>query len=182
MKKLILLALTCTVIVMSNCTPSPSPGPATPTPTSTSGTMTVNQAALIGDWIWDSSIYYNVGNRTKKWTNLNEIIYSPLSIISNTLQSGSHMVFKSSKDLSGYYDLDFYTNTGIIPGSYYMLPSDNQFQMWRKPFGTLGPPMPFEWGTNGLWYYISILNSNKLVYQDWLPGQVAQGAIAYYHK
>ena len=62
MKKLILLALICTAIVLSNCTPSPSPGPATPTPTPTptpTYTMTATETALVGDWIWDSTTCCN---------------------------------------------------------------------------------------------------------------------------
>lgn len=61
MKKLILLALTCTAIVMSNCTPSPSPGPATPTPTPTptpTTTFTHADSLISGNWILDLTEMY----------------------------------------------------------------------------------------------------------------------------
>jgi len=60
MKKLILLALTCTAIVLSNCTPAPSPTPAAPAAPATIPTTTFTHAdsLISGNWILDLTEMY----------------------------------------------------------------------------------------------------------------------------
>ena len=182
MKKLILSAITCFVIVLSSCnqnSPTPAPAtPATPTPTPTSS-MTATETALVGDWIWDKTESYTSGGYS--------FIYTPSTFQSsggaattNTLYAGSHMVLKSSF-LNGTAN----TNS-LVPqtynADYYSYQSGSSF-WYVKPIAagdqlfTNGSGIPYCNVGN-----IITLNSTNLVTQQWLPGQIPNGNKCYYHK
>ena len=178
MKKLILSALTCTAIVMSNCTPSPSPGPATPTPTPTptpTYSMTATETALVGDWIWDKTENYSANVLASITTSATP---------SYTFLAGAHMDLKSTLAINS---ASYYTMYGCnCYNSYYYAPN--------YTFGAVSNP--------GLWYvklmggfeyltsfshtpstgYIITLNSTTLIVQSWVPGQTLHGTKAFYHK
>jgi hypothetical protein len=178
MKRLILLALTCTAIVMSNCTPSPSPGPATPTPTPTptpTYTMTATETALVGDWIWDKTENYSANVLTSITTSATP---------SYTYLAGVHMDLHSTLIINNaiYYAMygcnlyngDFYTpnfTSGALSSS----------SMWYvKLMGG------FEYLTSPSFTpatgYIITLNATTLIVQSWVPGQTLNGTKAFYHK
>jgi hypothetical protein len=181
MKKLILSAIACFVIVLSSCnqnSPTPAPAtPATPTPTPTpTSSMTATEAALVGDWIWDKTESYTSGNLTS--------IVTPSTTqggtgapTSYTVFAGSHMVLKSS----------FYNNTAttysFVPQqynadyySYYSL--SNSWQVSTNPNG---PKLTTPHSVLGGGYIIT-LNSTNLIVQAWLPGQIPNGGKLFYHK
>jgi hypothetical protein len=175
MKKLILLALTCTAIIMSNCTPSPSPGPATPTPTPTptpTYSMTATETALVGDWIWDKTENYSAGVLTSITTSATP---------GYTLYAGIHMDLKST----------LYMNT-----SYYTIYGYNMFN------GDAYAPNISAAVTSSAWYvknlsageylygisyvltqgYLYTLNATTLITQAWVTGQTPNGTKVFYHK
>ena len=178
MKKLILLALICTAILLSNCTPSPSPGPATPIPTPTpTYTMTATETALVGDWIWDSTVTYAGGNITTVYSPNKVVSYG--TVITNTLYAGSHMDLKSSLYVgTQYYNADLFGNSfGGVSSLWYIITSasGNKLQVVSPSF------MPFVMG-GGNGSYITTLSTTKLIVQEWTIGTIANGTKAFYHK
>jgi hypothetical protein len=173
MKKIILLALICTVIVMSNCTPSPSPGPATPTPTTTYS-MTATETALVGDWIWDKTENYSSGVLTSITTSATP---------SYTMYAGKHMDLKST-----FYN----SNAGYAIQGFNMFNVDTYYPNYLG-----SAPVP-----SGSWYvknlttgecltvtsmyltnvYMQTLNATTLVTQSWGIGQTAHGSKSFFHK
>ena len=179
MKKLILSAIACFVIVLSSCnqnSPTPSPAtPATPTPTPTSS-MTATEALLVGDWIWDKTETYTSGNLTSI-TTPSTIQFGTGAPTTYTYYAGSHMVLKSS----------FYNNTATtyswVPqqynANYYSYSSlSSSWQVSTNPNGPLltTPHSQLQGG------YIITLNATTLISQSWTPGQIANGSKLYYHK
>ena len=119
MKKLILSAIACFVIVLSSCnqnSPTPAPAtPATPTPTPTSS-MTATEAALVGDWIWDKMEAYSSGNVIEIYTP--STMQLGLDTYTNTMYAGSHMVLKSSiyqnvGSIYNQYNADYYSSSSF---------------------------------------------------------------------
>jgi hypothetical protein len=178
MKKLILLALICSTIALTNCkkTASPTPAapavPTTPTPTYT---MTATETALVGDWIWDKTENYSANVLTSITTSATP---------SYTYLAGSHMDLKST--------------LAINSASYYAMYGYNwynsEYYAPNYTFGAVSNP--------GFWYvklmggfeyltsfshtpstgYIITLNSTTLIVQSWVPGQTLNGTKAFYHK
>ena len=174
MKKLILSALACIALVISSCNQnSPAPAPATPAPApapTPTSSMTATEALLVGNWIWDKTETYTSGNLTSSIT--------PTSTwpITGTLNwAGSHMVLKSSIYSSSsnpnFYNADFYNGPNATSGSWAVTVNPN------GTFLGLAGGMP---GTSG--GYIITLNTNSLIHQIWVPGGIANGNKAYYHK
>jgi hypothetical protein len=188
MKKLILSAIACFVIVLSSCnqnSPSPAPAtPATPTPTPTSS-MTATEAALVGDWIWDKTEVYGSGNLSQIYTPTT-FQYLPNAATTNTMYAGSHMVLKSSfyngtantsTAVPQQYNGDFYSNQSAISGFWSNWPQvGGNTRLAATPISSNG----VTWV--GPIAYIITLNSTTLVVQAWLPGQIANGFKWYYYK
>lgn len=175
MKKLILLAVACLTIVISSCNQnSPAPAPATsssptPTPTTTAtSSMTATEAKLVGDWIWDKHEVYSSGN-----------LYTTVDSTTQPLYAGSHMVLKSS----------LFNNTVYTPqyfdADYYGVPAGSGF--WNVAPTTYGDALqgmmfyPFATGAGANGYIIT-LNATTLIYQGWIPGQIANGNKVFLHK
>jgi len=181
MKKLILSAIACIVIVLSSCnqnSPTPAPAtPATPTPTPTSS-MTATEAALVGDWIWDKTETYTSGNLYYSFTPSTWIDASG-AVITNTTYAGSHMILKSTFNgpattstlSSQFYNADYYSISSIS-GYWYVLRPATGNQLMLSSTG-----VPYCPAGN-----IIILNSTNLVVQQWLVGQIPSGSKCYYHK
>ena len=182
MKKLILSAIACFVIVLSSCnqnSPTPAPAtPATPTPTPTSS-MTATETALVGDWIWDKTELYTNGSLS--------FIYTPSTLQSSTgsattytVYTGSHMVLKSS-----FWNGTATTNS-LVPqfynADYYSYQSGSSF--WQvKPLATGDQLATNGYGTPYCTFgNIITLSSTNLVVQDWLQGQIPNGSKCFYHK
>jgi hypothetical protein len=175
MKKLILSAIACFIIVLSSCnqnSPSPSPAtPATPTPTPTTS-MTTTEAALVGDWIWDKTENYTSGNLTSIHTPAT-LQFATGAPTSYTLYAGSHMVLKSSlyngsASTPQYYNADFYSGSAISSA-------------WGVIANANGLQLNANWG---IMYggYIITLTANTLICHAWITGGIANGAKCYYHK
>ncbi|MCF8424392.1 MAG: hypothetical protein K9H41_08615 [Bacteroidia bacterium] len=181
MKKLILSAIACFVIVLSSCnqnspTPSPAtPSPATPTPTST---MTATESALVGDWIWDETQIWNNGIKSITYTPISQIDANG-AVTTNTMYSGTHMVLKSSihpLTTQGYleYNANYYSLTSPA-GSWYVLKLSNGIDNMLFLNGSGGTN---QFGSG----YIITLNATTLICQMWTPNTTPSGRISYYHK
>ena len=178
MKKLILSAITCFVIVLSSCnqnSPTPAPAtPATPTPTPTSS-MTATEAALVGDWIWDKTEVYGSGNLSQIRTPTTDQLL-PNAPTTNNMYAGSHMVLKSSF-FTGvsmnpqFYNADYYTFQSYS-NSWYVTTNANGAIL--NNWGGLGGIM-----SGG---YITTLNATTLICHQWVPGGIANGQKNYFHK
>jgi hypothetical protein len=134
--------------------------------------MTATESALVGDWIWDKTETYTSGNLTSSITPT-----STWSITGTLNWAGSHMVLKSSihTNLSSsgnpnFYNADFYNGTSATSGSWVVTVNPN-----GTVLGVLNMP-----ATAG--GYIITLNANSLIHQEWVPGGIANGNKAYYHK
>jgi hypothetical protein len=183
MKKLLLSAIACFVIVLSSCnqnSPTPSPAtPATPTPTPTSS-MTATEAGLVGDWIWDKTELYNSGNLYQTYTPSTQIDASG-AVFTNTMYAGSHMDLKSS-----FYNGTANTSTlspQFYNADYYSLQSSSN--LWYVARPATGNQLKLQ--SSFMPFYCSggniiLLNSTNLVIQDWLSSQIANGNKCYYHK
>ncbi len=174
MKKLILSALACIALVISSCnqnSPAPAPSPSSPTPTPTpTSSMTATETALLGDWIFDYQEVFWSGN----------LSYT-ISPTTNTIYTGNHMVLKSTLYFTAnptavkYYNCDIYCGTNAGSGSWYVTTSP----VAPNPEILHGTPMGMCSSHNE---YIITLNANTLIYQDWIPGQIANGYKTYFHK
>ena len=181
MKKLILSAITCFVIVLSSCnqnSPTPAPAtPATPTPTPTSS-MTATETALVGDWIWDKTETYMNGSIYSIFTPSTQIDANG-NVGANTMHAGSHMVLKStfngpattSTVSPQFYNADYY-GLSNISGYWYVLRPVTGNQLMLSSTG-----VPYCPAGN-----IITLNSTNLVVQQWLLGQIPTGYKCFYHK
>jgi hypothetical protein len=174
MKKLILSAITCFIIVLTSCnqnSPTPAPAtPATPTPTPTSS-MTATEAALVGDWIWDKAELYSSGNVIEIYTP-STIQFGTGAPTTYTYYAGSHMVLKSSIYLNALsfnqYNADYYSASAI----------SSAWWVSTNPNGTLLNP-GFGVLSGG---YIVTLTANTLICQQWVPGGIGNGYKSFYHK
>jgi len=175
MKKLILLALTCTAIVLSHCTPSPSPGPATPTPTPTptpTYSMTATETALAGDWIWDKTEIYNAGS-----------LLSVTNHTSDPQYVGTHMNLKTNY----YMNYAWITTYGynLFVADYYC-PNFSGGALSTTQFWSVNPMSAGESLATCGWQpasgYLNTLNSTTLITQTWVIGQTPNGTKVYYHK
>jgi signal peptidase I len=186
MKKLILLVLASTAIVMTNCTPAApiTPSPAAPAPVAPTTSMTATEAMLVGDWIFDKQESYSGGSLTGIITT-STAINSVGAITTYTVYAGAHMVFKSSffnntvnpPVAPQYYNADYFNSLGLgnFSAFWQVRPTasgETLFHGGAQPFSSTGTATP----------YILTLNATTLVYQDWIPGTIPNGYKLYYHK
>ncbi len=185
MKKLILSALACIAIVLSSCnqnSPAPAPAPAAPTPaptptTTATSSMTATEALLVGDWIFDKQESYSSGNLSAT-TNTSNITYANGTVFTYTVYAGAHMDLKSSLLNNTVYTPQMYNGdyygSSSISGAWWVMTSGNGDQLTLlsgvSPCGTSGSD------------YIITLNATTLIYQEWIPGQIANGGKTYFHK
>lgn len=183
MKKLILLVLACTAIVMTNCTPAApiTPTPAAPAPVAPTTSMTATEAMLVGDWIFDKQESYSSGSLLQTITTSS--MTTGGTSFSFTVYAGAHMVFKSSffnntvntPSQPQYYNADYYSSTA---GSliWQVRPTASGETLFYgggiAPFSSAGSATP----------YIINLNATTLVCQAWMPGTIPNGYKTYYHK
>ncbi len=185
MKKLILSAVACIVIVLSSCNQnSPAPSPATPTPNPTptpTSSMTATEALLVGDWIWDKTEGYMNGNIYSTFTPSTQIDASG-AVGTNTMYAGSHMVLKSTflggtattSSLSPqFYNADYYSISSISGSWYVARPATGNQLKLSQTF------VPFIATAGG---NIITLNATTLIIQDWQIGQIPSGHKCFYHK
>ena len=176
MKKVLIYALACIALVISSCnqnSPAPAPSPSSPTPTPTpTSSMTATEAALVGDWIFDYQEFYSGGN-------LSPLVISPTTY---TIYAGNHMVLKSSLYTTApvpngvqYYQGDFYSGTSAASAMWYVTTSP----IAPNPEILHGTPMGMYTSQDN---YIITLNATTLIYQAWVPGQIANGHRTYFHK
>jgi hypothetical protein len=178
MKKLILLALICSTIALTNCkkTASPTPAapaaPSTPTPTYT---MTATETALVGDWIWDKTENYSANVLTSITTSTTPTY---------TYLAGAHMDLHSTLIINNAIYYAMY-GCNLYNGDFYSpnFPSGalSSSSMWYvKLMGG------FEYLTSPSFTpatgYIITLNATTLIVQSWVPGQTLNGTKAFYHK
>lgn len=185
MKKLILLVLACTAIVMTNCTPAApiTPTPAAPAPVAPTASMTATEAMLVGDWIFDKQESYSSGSLTGIATT-STAINSVGAITTFTLYAGAHMVFKSSffnntvntPSQPQYYNADFYSSTANYSLFWQVRPTASGETLFYGS-GLIPPFSP-----SSAIPYIITLNATTLVCQDWIPGTIPNGYKLYYHK
>ena len=183
MKKLILSALACIAIVISSCnqnSPAPAPAPAAapaPTPTTTAtSSMTATETLLVGDWIFDKTENYNSGNLLTTITTSNSISANG-TVATYTFFAGAHMVLKSTiynatVTTPQLYNVDSYSQTSAS-GLWRVTPSGSGDKLF---LGFTSTPCVANDA------YIITLNATTLIYQVWIPGQIANGNKVYFHK
>ena len=185
MKKLILIALTCTAIVMSNCTPSPSPGPATPTPTPTptpTYSMTATETALVGDWIWDSTVRYYSGVAGIRWNNTHVDVLGQHDEFYNShfnLRTSYNSTYDVNFSFLGYhsYNVDCYYPMGTSATGYWCISTSPGY----NGFVNISGGMTYS-GQGAIGGYINTLNTSTLILQSWALGNIATGTKYFLHK
>ena len=183
MKKLILSALACIALVISSCnqnSPAPAPAPAAapaPTPTTTAtSSMTATETLLVGDWIFDKVESYSSGNLDYT-TNTSTITDANGTVSSYTFFAGAHMdlkstIYNATVTTPQMYNADYYSYTSM--SSYWLVMTSGSGDKLFLPSSTA--PL----AASGA--YIITLNATTLIYQVWIPGQIANGNKVYFHK
>ena len=183
MKKLILSALACIAIVISSCnqnSPAPAPAPAAapaPTPTTTAtSSMTATETLLVGDWIFDKEESYTSGNLYGT-TNTSNTTLSNGTVSTYTLFAGAHMdlkstIYNATVTTPQFYNADYYSYSSMS-NAWWVMTSGNGDRLFL-----LSSTAPFL--VSGA--YIVTLNATTLIYQTWIPGQIANGGKTYFHK
>ena len=183
MKKLILSALACIALVISSCnqnSPAPAPAPAAapaPTPTTTAtSSMTATETLLVGDWIFDKVESYSSGNLSAT-TNTSNITYANGTVFTYTVYAGAHMNLKSSLFNNTVYTPQMYNGdyygSSSISGAWWVMTSGSGDKLFL-------PSSTAPLAASGA--YIITLNATTLIYQEWIPGQIANGGKSYFHK